>query len=42
MLTKNKLEKSFRAEIEQLIALSFKKGEIMCFKDESNSTSFFM
>lgn len=39
MLPKNKLERAMDVEIEQVIALTFKK---MCFGDESNSTRFLM
>lgn len=39
MLTKNKLERAMDVEIEQVIALTFKK---MYFGDESNSIQFLM
>lgn len=39
MLTKNKLERAMDVEIEQVIALTFKK---MCFGDESNPIQFLM
>lgn len=39
MLTKNKLERAMDVEIEQVIALTFKK---MCFGDESNPVQFLM